>query len=171
MQSLDVISINLWQVLISLCNLLILFWILKRFLFRPVKKVLNERQAALDEQYQKAEQAEQEADSHRRDWEQKMAGADAEADRILQTAQQRADQRSRQTLEEARENADAILKNAQAQAVLERQKAEAEIKQDIVDVSTLLTEKVLQREIRPEDHRALIDAALAEMGENDAGHQ
>ena len=48
MQSLEVISFNLWQMLISLANLVILFWILKRFLFKPVKKVLAQRQAELD---------------------------------------------------------------------------------------------------------------------------
>ena len=42
MQSLEVISLNIWQVLISLCNLLLIFLILKKFLFKPVKKVLKQ---------------------------------------------------------------------------------------------------------------------------------
>ena len=42
MPSLDVISINLWQILISLCNLLILFLILKKFLYKPVRRVMQE---------------------------------------------------------------------------------------------------------------------------------
>ena len=42
MQNLDVISINLWQVLISLCNLLLLFLILKKFLYQPVRKLLDQ---------------------------------------------------------------------------------------------------------------------------------
>ena len=41
MQSLEVISVNIWHILISLCNLLILFLIVKRFLFKPVKKALE----------------------------------------------------------------------------------------------------------------------------------
>ena len=41
MQSLDVISINLWQMLISLCNLVILYAILKKFLYKPVRKALE----------------------------------------------------------------------------------------------------------------------------------
>ena len=61
MQTLDVISINLWQMLASLCNLLILFFILKRFLYQPVRKMLAQRKAMLDEQYEKAQTAQTEA--------------------------------------------------------------------------------------------------------------
>ena len=56
MQFLDVISVNLWQILISLANLLIIFWVFKRFLFKPVQKVLNARQEQVDKIYSDAEQ-------------------------------------------------------------------------------------------------------------------
>ena len=44
MQSLDVISVNLWQILISLCNLVIIFLVVKHFLYQPVRKMLKKRQ-------------------------------------------------------------------------------------------------------------------------------
>ena len=49
MQSLDVISINIWHILISLCNLILLFLVVKKFLFKPVKNLLASRQAELAE--------------------------------------------------------------------------------------------------------------------------
>ena len=57
MQSLDVISVNIWQILISLCNLVILFLILKKFLFKPVQKVTQTRRAELDDIYSEAKAA------------------------------------------------------------------------------------------------------------------
>ena len=48
MQTLEVISVNVWQIIISLCNLLILFLIIKKFLFQPVQKMLDKRKASLD---------------------------------------------------------------------------------------------------------------------------
>ena len=48
-QSLDVISVNFWQILISLANLTILFLILKKFLYKPVTKVLTDRQNAVED--------------------------------------------------------------------------------------------------------------------------
>ena len=57
MQNLDVISVNIWLIIISLCNLVILFLIIKKFLYKPVKKMLAERQNQLDKKYSDAEDA------------------------------------------------------------------------------------------------------------------
>ena len=56
-QNLGVISVNLWQILIALVNLLLIFLILKKFLFGPVKKLLKQRQDNIDNQYSEAEKA------------------------------------------------------------------------------------------------------------------
>ena len=48
LQPLDVISVNLWHILISLLNLVILFLVVKKFLFKPVKELFARRQAELD---------------------------------------------------------------------------------------------------------------------------
>ena len=75
MLTLDVISVNIWQILISLLNLYILFLIVKLFLFKPVKAVLAERQRELDTQYAAADVAVRDALANRRAWETKMRGA------------------------------------------------------------------------------------------------
>ena len=62
MQNLDVISVNIWLIIISLCNLVILFLIIKKFLYKPVKKMLAERQNQLDKKYSDAEDAKLEAE-------------------------------------------------------------------------------------------------------------
>ena len=57
MQTLDVISINLWQMLVSLANLVLLFLAVKKFLYKPIKKMLATRQESIDKQYSDAEKA------------------------------------------------------------------------------------------------------------------
>ena len=171
MQSLDVISINLWQILISLCNLLLLFLIIKKFLYKPVKRLLQERQSTLDQQYAAADNAQKQAEQSRVSWEEKLQGAQAEADILLKEETARAERRSAQIVSEAREKADIIVHEAEKQADLEHKKAQSEIKKEIVDVSALLTEKMLRREIRQEDHRDLIDAVISEIGETYDGNQ
>ncbi len=167
MQNLDVISVNLWQILISLANLLIMFLIIKKFLYKPVKATLTKRQSELDARYQAAETAEQDALRHQADWEAKMAGAKAEADRIVDQATEQAKFRSDAMVEEARQKAEAMVQMAQTQAQLERRKAEDGIKREIVEVSGLLTEKMLEREINAEDHRNLIDSFIDQIGDFD----
>ncbi len=165
MQSLDIISVNLWQILISLINLLLLFLILKKFLFKPVQKVLKARQEELDAQYAAAEEAEQSAYAHRTEWETKLSGADREANAILQKATETAQYRGDQMIADAKARADGIVRSAEEEARLERQKATADIKREIVDVSGALAEKMLEREINQDDHRALIDAFTQEIGD------
>ncbi len=167
MQTLDVISVNLWQIVISLLNLLILFLILKKFLYKPVRNVLEKRQAQIDESYGLAEQAQKIAQESKDEWERKLRGARDEADALIQDAADKANKRSDKIIADAKEKADGIVKRAENEAVLERKKAEDTIKREIVDVSAVLTEKLLGREINEQDHRSLIDSFIEKIGEAD----
>ena len=167
MQSLEIISINIWQTLISLCNLLLLFLIIKKFLYKPVKKALKKRKDALQNQYDEAQNAENAAVSLKKEWEDKISGAQDEADRIVKASVNQADMKSDKIIAEAREKADDIVHQAEEEAKLERKKAEKDMKQEIVDISTLLTEKILVREINEDDHRNLIDGFVDEIGDGD----
>lgn len=166
-QNLDVISVNLWQMVISLVNLLLLFLILKKFLFKPVKRIFEKRESELEERYDAAAEAQSKADEARRVFEEKLSHADAEAKEILERANENAKFRGERLVAEAKERAEGIVRVAQTEAALERKKAEDAIKREIVEVSGVLTEKMLAREINTEDHRALIDSVIEEMGESD----
>lgn len=168
MQSLDIISINLWQMLISLCNLVILFLILKRFLYKPVLKVIDERKALLNAQYENAAAAEAEASSQKALWQNKVSAVNAEADAILKKAAEDAEKRSRSIIEKGQSEAERIVKQAEADAVLERKKAENDMKKEIVDVSVELSQKILEREIKAKDHRTLIEQFISEIGDVNA---
>ena len=117
MQSLEVISFNLWQMLISLANLVILFWILKRFLFKPVKKVLAHRQAELDSQYAAAGEAQQKAMQDQQQWAEKLRGAQDEADALLKSAADDARSRGERIVAEARSKADGMIRQAEVRTV------------------------------------------------------
>ena len=166
MQTLDVITVNIWQILISLLNLYILFLIVKLFLFKPVKAVLAERQRELDTQYAAAEDAEREALANRRAWETKMLGAKAEADAIVQSAADQAKYRGDALIAEAQLRADSIVRMAENEADLERKKAVEGVKREIIEVSGALTERMLEREINTEDHRNLIESFLEKIGDD-----
>lgn len=163
MQFLDVISVNIWAILASLANLLILAWIIKRFLFKPVKKVVDARRQAIDDTYAQAQAARDEAEENRKNYAEAMAAAKMTGDQIIADANRTAEYRSNEIIAEAREKATEIRRQAEADAVLERKKAEDEMKHEIADVSAQLTGKLLQREINEEDHRNLIDSFLNDL--------
>ena len=167
MQSLDVISINIWNTLISLGNLALLYWLMKKFLYGPVRNMIAKRQAQIDAQYANAAEAERSANENRDLYAEKLRGAKAEADGIIRKAAADADRNGARIVGEARDKADGILRQAHSEVELEKKKAEAEIRRQIADVSTALTEQMLRREIRTEDHRELIDSFLEEMGDKE----
>ena len=167
MQSLDIISINIWQILISLCNLVILFLILKKFLYKPVRNVLAQRRAALDQEFASAEADRDAAAKSRAQYDEKLRHAKEDAEAVRAAARQSAEISSRQIMADAQERSEGILRRAQQAAEQEKKRAEMDIRDEIADVSTQLTEKLLDREITAEDHRALIDDFLKDLGEND----
>ena len=165
MQNLDIISINIWQVVISLANLVILFLILKKFLFEPVKKIKAQRENEIETQYKKAEKARKEADDLKAGWEDKITTADQKADEIISEAVERANERNEIMLYESREKADQIIRKAKADIERDRREARETIKKEIVDVSQVISEQIIGREINMDDHRDLIDDAIDKLGE------
>ncbi len=163
MQTLDVISVNLWQILISFANLLILFFLLKKFLFAPVKRTLDARRAEIDEQYESARVAEQQAKEHEQAWQEKLSAASGEAEEIIRLANQTARMHADEVEEAAHKKAEGMIRVAQGEIELSRVRAAEEIKQEIVEVSGTLAEKLLEREINRADHDRLIESALGEL--------
>lgn len=167
MQNLDVISVNLWQMLVSLANLVLLFLLIKKFLYKPVKKMLVTRQKAIEDDYAAASTAKEEALRDQQAYSEKLQSAKLEADRLIKNAVDLASDREREILAEAKTKADGIRRRAENDAALERKKAEEGIKREIVEVSTLLTEKLLEREVSSEDHHRFVDSFIESIGDSD----
>ena len=89
----------------------------------------------------------------------------------MKDAAQKAQKRSDRTIAMAQERADEIIKQAQADAQSEKKKARGEVKREVIDISTLLAEKMLRREINAEDQSRLIDTAIGQMGDDDGADQ
>ena len=167
MQHLDVISVNIWQIIIALLNLTILFLLLKKFLYKPVQNVLKKRQEELDGTYKKADDALSSANEAKSAYETRLNGAKLEADNIIADATFTAEKRSKRIINGAMEEADTIINRAKSEAELQKMRAEKEIKDEIIDVSASLAEKLLKREINADDHKKLIDSFITTIGEDD----
>ena len=165
MQTLDIISVNIWQIIISLANLVIIFMIMKKFLFKPVKEMIAKREAKVSEELDAAKIERAEAEKTKRDWQEKMEQSDEEADKIIKKAVAKANKRSELIICNATTKADEIVRQAKMEAELEHKAAEEGIRREIVDLSSALTGKLLEREINPDDHSELIDEFINEIGE------
>lgn len=165
MQSLDVISVNIWQMLASLANLVLIFVLVKKFLYKPVKKMLAARTDAIQSDYDAAKEAKDKALADMAAYEEKLSGAKAEADNVIKAAVNTASEREKEIIAEAKIKADGIVRQAENDAELERKKAEDGIRKEIVEISSLLTEKMLEREVSDADHQHFIDSFIESIGE------
>ena len=165
MQTLDVISVNLWQILISLINLLLLFLIVKKFLYKPVRKVLKQRQDEVDKLYNDATEAKKIAKADEEMWNLKIQKAQEHADEIIADATSKANVRKNDIISDAKQTAEVIIRQAENDAELERKISEAEIKTEIVDISAQMAQKILEREINMDDHKYIINSFVENIGE------
>ncbi len=166
MGNLQIVSFNLWQVLISLANLTILYLGLKKFLYKPVKAVLENRKAAIAKEYAEAEEARTSANAAREEYAAKLATAHTTADEIIHDATVLANRRGEKIVADAHQKADEIVRQGELEASMEKKKAMEAIRQDITDVSAAMTEKLLGREMSAADHRIMIDEFLKGVGED-----
>ena len=166
-QTLDIISVNIWQILISLCNLLILFLVIKKFLFAPVNRVFEARRADIDKTYAEAEDAKTAAECARTSYEEKLSAVREEGGAILRDAKLRAERLSEEIVTEARAEADVIRARAEADIAQEKKKARSELQDEISTLSVELAGKILKKEIDGDAQRELIADFLTDLGEHD----
>lgn len=165
MQTLDIISVNIWHILISLANLTILFLLLKKFLYKPVTKMLEARRNEIENVYSDADKAKSEAETKNAELGRRLSNAKAEAESIVKDAANTAKIRGDKIVEEARDTADGIIRQAERDAELERKRVGETLKTQIADVSTAIAEKMLEREINAKDHQDLIDGFIDKIGD------
>ena len=159
------ITLDGWTFLAQICNLMIQLVIFKKLLLNPVKKVIAERKAKADSQIADAQKLRTEAEAMKAEYEQNLQNARNEANQIVASAQKTAAARSEELLGEARAQAAALKQKAEADIAQERKKAVNEVKDEIGGIAMEIASKVVEREIKEEDHKDLIDEFIKNVGE------
>ena len=162
----DFVGVNLWTMLFAWLNLLILYLILKKIAFKPLKNMIDSRQKEVDDMYSGAENAEREANELRREYEEKLSGAKAESEEILRDAQRRAILREEEIIKAAEAEAGRIVERAGEEIELERRRAVNEVKDEVSEIAISIAEAVIERDISEGEHKELIDSFIEKMGDD-----
>ena len=151
--------------LAQICNLMIQLVIFKKFLLKPIKQVIADRKAKADSEIADAQKLRTEAEAMKAEYEQNLQNARTEANQIVTAAQKTATARSEEIVGEARAQAAALKQKAEADIAQERKKAVNEVKDEIGGIAMEIASKVVEREIKEEDHKDLIDEFIKNVGE------
>jgi F-type H+-transporting ATPase subunit b len=161
----ELVTIVPWTLIAQLLNLFIQMLLIKKFLFKPIREVLAKRKALADAEIAEATKAKEEAQSLKSEYEESMKQARDKANDILNTAQKSASQQSEEIIREANAQAVSIKAKAERDIEQERRKAVNEIKDEIGDMAMEIAGKVIGREINSSDHEKLIDDFINKVGE------
>ena len=165
METQELVTIIPWTFIAQILNLFIQMYLIKRFLFKPVNDILAKRQALTDKEIQDAREAKESADKIKAEYEEHMSSARAEAAQIVSDAKKNAEMESDRMIKEAQAEAMGIKTRAEADIEQEKKKAINEAKDQIGGLALDIAGKVVEKEIREEDHRKLIDEFIQSVGE------
>lgn len=159
------VGVNFWTMIFAWCNLLVLYVVLRKILFKPVKNMIDSRQREIDDMYSDAEKLREDSAVMKADYEEKLGRAKEESEEILKNAVRRAQLREEEILREANEKAARVMKRAEEQVELEKKRAINEVKDEVSDMAIGIASAVLERDIDRKEHEALIDEFIRTMGE------
>jgi F-type H+-transporting ATPase subunit b len=147
----------------QLVNVILLVWLLTRFLYRPVLNMLNERTRRVQESLKEAEQVKEQLARANQDYDAKLAQARQEAAAILSQAQERGKLQEQEIIAQARQEAERIRSDAREQAVQERDQLLRDLKNQMAELVTVTASRVLGEELKS-NHDKLIADSLASLG-------
>lgn len=159
------INVNFWTALFTLLNFLLVLFVGKKFLYGPVMKMIHDRQKEIDDMYDAASSAKEQAKTFQLEYQQKLNDASATADRMVQQAVARAQNREEEILRKANADAAAIMDKASSDIALEKKKAVNDAKNEISGLALAIAGKVVEKELKSEDQSAMIDRFISELGD------
>ena len=159
------IGINFWTALFVLLNFLLLFFVAKKFLFKPVKDMIDSRQKEIDAMYSQAEAAKTDAQELEEQYRTQLAAAQETGDTLVKEAMARGKNREEEILRQANREADAIRQKAVQDAAREKKKALNEAKDEISSLAVTIAEKIIGSTLDQKDHQALVDGFIAQLGD------
>ena len=154
-----------WTFIAQILNLFIQMYLFKKFLFKPIQKILAQRQQEVDNIYADADSAKQDAESAKAEYEGHLLTARTEAEAITERAVKNAQTRSDAMLASAQSEAAAMREKASRDIELERRKAMNEMKREISGLAVEIASKVAEKEIDETQQEALIERFIDELGE------
>jgi len=152
------------SLIIQAVNFLILLFLLHRLLYKPLLAKMEERSSAIKQSLEEAQAARAEAARAHEENAARLRAAYAEAATIREQAQKEAAEEQRRLLEAARAESQRMIESAKAQLDADVRRARDELRREVSDLAIGVAEKLVRRSLRDEDHRRIVDDAIASLG-------
>lgn len=154
-----------YELFFTLANVLILFLILRKVLFKKIIDVMDARDADIKNNIEAGQKAKEEGMKFKSEYETKIQDARDEGQMIVDFARKRAEEKSDTIISEAKKEAEYIKQKANNEIAKEKEQAFNNIKSEISEIAVLAASKVIEKDIDKAKHEDLIEKFIKEVGE------
>lgn len=154
------LKFEFWSIVINAANVLILFVLLRIFLFKPINKMMNERTESIQKDIDDAEKAKAEAEELRQQYESSISEAKEQANSIIRKAYDDAEAERAAIISRSHEEADEIVSAAGETIENERRRVLQQAHTEIADLAIEAASKIIGANLDDEKNRKLVDEFL-----------
>ena len=149
----------------TLVSFFILLILLKKVAFPPILQGMKKREETIKQQLDEAQKTKKEAETLLEDYKRQLADARSEAQKIINEGKGLGESIRKEVIQKAQEESNQIVKRAQEEIELQKQKALMELQEKIADLSVMAASKVINKSLNLEDHRRLVEDYISKVGE------
>ncbi len=150
-------------ILTQIVAFLIFLWILRKFAWTPILRLLDERRNKIASEFERIDSLEDKFNNLKADYEKKMNQIDQEARQKLQEAVDEGRTFAREITDKARDEAKLIIEKTNQNIQIEMDKAKIELKNYIIDLSIKSSERLLHEKLDDEKHKSLLAKFISEI--------
>lgn len=153
----------LFDALCMFIFIMLLYVILSKLFFKPVRAFLEKRQEGIDKAHEEAEEKHRKAEELKAVYEDKLKEVNKEAENLMSVSRRQALKQQEAIVAAAKEKATAILSQAQAEALAEKASVKDEVKHQMAEIAGLMASEFVKAE-DPFRQAMLVEETLKEMG-------
>ncbi len=167
----EALGINGANLIFQIIAIVLLLFVLNRYAFPPILRILDERARLVRESLEAAEKARQDVIAAEARGTQELQAARVQAQEIVSRAREQSEQTVAQSRNAAREEAEKVRAQFEQQMASEQTRVREELRQEVADLAILAASRVVRRSLDEKQHRELIDETLREAVANQQAQQ
>lgn len=157
------LGINVYQLLAQVVNVLILLFVLKKFLLKSMVALLEKRRASIVDQVKVEEDLEKRVKESEKKEQQVLRQAKTKADDIIKEAQVKARKEASEIVNQARQESKKVLRDADSDAKLEFEKSQARLQTMVIKEAAVLANRALAGVLSKDDQKKITEVQIAKL--------
>jgi F-type H+-transporting ATPase subunit b len=147
----------------------VLLWLLKRYLYGPIKEILDKREKTIKNEIEEAEQKNEEAMELKQEYKSELKRARDKSHDIVDKAEKRARERAKEIISNAKQKAEKIEKDKLAEIQQAKVEARKEIRNEFADVTFMAAAQMIKEELDQKKHEELITEYIEQLDQEKLG--